>query len=80
MKNNYNPYTVPDGFFEAAQNQALSGFQKRRRAFLYGAAAFVAIALLVVPMFINTSNSNLNGSNEALASMYEYDIFLQVNF
>jgi len=84
MKNNYNPFTVPENFFEAAGNRAVAKYRGRRRAILYGtAAALVAAALICVPMFIRSEDRRVQEAEigvNSLASMYEYDIFLQVNF
>jgi len=84
MMNNYNPYTVPENFFETQVKKALDGYKCRRRIFLYSAAAaIVAVAVICVPMFVNSSGSQARQTEmraNNLASMYEYDIFLQVNF
>jgi len=84
MKNNYNPYTVPENFFENTCEQAITGFRCRRRAIRYGVAAMVvAAALLVIPLFVPTHECQLQETetvSDNLAVMYEYDIFLQVNF
>jgi len=85
MKNNYNPYTVPDSFFETVCNNAVSKARKRRNAIICGFAAMVIAAVVIVtPVFTHISNNNDVLDNElktnTLANMYEYDIFLQVNF
>jgi len=84
MKNNYNPYTVPEHFFENTGKQAVTRFRNRRRAIRYSVAAtLAAAALFITPIFIHTHENRLQeteiDSND-LAGMYEYDIFLQVNF
>jgi len=84
MKNNYNPYTVPENFFENTSSQAITRFRNRRRAIRYGVAAMVlAVALVATPLFVHTHNCRVQETETAsnnLAGMYEYDIFLQVNF
>ena len=84
MKNNYNPYTVPENFFEDTGIQAIKRFRNRRRAIQYSAAAMVvAAALIVTPLFVHTHDSKIKEAEIAsnnLAGMYDYDIFLQVNF
>ena len=84
MKNNYNPYTVPENFFEDTSNQAIKRFRNRRHAMQCGAVAMVvAAALIVTPLVIHTHDNKIQETDVAsnnLAGMYEYDIFLQVNF
>jgi len=84
MKNKYNPYTVPEGFFELCNCEAVSGYRRRRRILRRGfAMAALLVILLAVPAFF--MREPVNGVQEEvytnnLAEMYEYDIFLQVNF
>jgi len=84
MKNNYNPFTVPENFFEDTQRRAVTRFTRRRRALRYGVAAtLVAAAVIVAPLFVQThrcqvQETELVSSN--LAGLYDYDVFLQVNF
>jgi len=83
MKNNYNPYTVPDNFFEQTGERAMKRFRNRRRALFGVAAMTVAAALIITPLFIHTQECRMDQAQTAsndLACMYEYDIFLQVNF
>jgi len=86
MKNNYNPFTVPENFFEDVQTKATSNYKRCRRKLRNSVVALVALAaiVIVVPIFINENISTKSTENEiavnTLASMYEYDIFLQVNF
>lgn len=84
MKNNYNPYTVPENFFVNAQNKAVAGFRRRRRAALLACAGVAAAAVLIaVPQFFHQSGTPVQETDIAannLAQLYEYDIFLQVNF
>lgn len=86
MKNNFNPYTVPENFFENNCRSEIIRYRNRRRAVLCSAAAVVAAALIIAaPSFIGPLFSSKDAvvqdavANE-LAQMYEYDIFLQVNF
>jgi len=85
MKSNYNPYTVPENFFEDTCRRAVNCYRNRRRALLFGAAAVAAAALIVAtPSFIKSVTDQDSCMEETvtnnLAMMYEYDIFLQVNF
>lgn len=84
MKNNYNPYTVPEDFFKNTSELAIARFRNRRRAIQYSFVAIaVAAVLLVTPLFVQTHKCQVQEKELAsnnLASMYEYDIFLQVNF
>jgi len=84
MKNNYNPYTVPESFFENTSKQAMTRFRSRRRALQYSVAAMVvAAAIIVTPFFVQTHECQVQETEAVsnnLAGMYEYDIFLQVNF
>jgi len=83
MKNNYNPYTVPENFFEDSGKQAITRFRNRRRAFRYGVAAMLVAAVIISPFFVHTRECRVQETEVAsnnLAGMYEYDIFLQVNF
>jgi len=84
MKNNFNPYTVPEHFFEETCDKAVSGYRKRNRALRHGIAAAVLAALIIaVPAVVHSISSRTIGAETAannLAKMYEYDIFLQVNF
>jgi len=85
MKKNYNPYTVPDNFFEDTCKLEITSFRKRRRTLMCSAAAVLAAGLIIAtPSFIHkltdaeTDTEYVSGNS--LADMYEYDIFLQVNF
>jgi len=84
MKNNYNPFTVPENFFESAADKAVKKYRGRRHAIHIGLAAMAVACVLVIPMFVNqrvtdtTEHQEMTVTN--LADMYEYDIFLQVNF
>ncbi|GEM_PF-4879501 len=84
MKNKYNPYTVPAGFFDDFRSNAMAGYRNRKRTMQYAVAAVVvAAALVVIPLLVSTSNSDIQGNevvSNNLAGMYEYDIFLQVHF
>jgi len=84
MKNNYNPYTVPENYFENMTEQATARFRNRRRTIRYSIAAMVvAIVLIITPIFIQTRNDQIHEEafvSNNLAEMYEYDVFLQVNF
>ena len=82
MKNNYNPYTVPENFFPDTCNQAMSKCLARKRALGYGATAvLIALLLFAVPAIVrNADNRLMDKEVNTLASMYDYDIFLQVNF
>ena len=82
MKNNYNPYTVPENFFPDTCNQAMSKYLASKRALGYGATAvLIALLLFAVPAIVrNADNRLMDKEVNALASMYDYDIFLQVNF
>lgn len=85
MKNNFNPYTVPENFFENNCRSEILRYRNRRRAVLCSAAAVVAAALIIAaPSFIGLFSSEDAVGRDALtnelARMYEYDIFLQVNF
>lgn len=84
MKNSFNPYTVPENFFEDTNRQAITRFRNRRRAIRYSVAAMVvAAAILVTPLFVHTHECKIQETDSVsnnLAGMYEYDIFLQVNF
>jgi len=88
MKNNYNPYTVPDNFFRNCSDKAVSDYKRRRRTLrrILSATAIVT-ALIVLPLCLKQKDAaqpqrlaeqELPVNN--LAQMYEYDIFLQVNF
>jgi len=86
MKNNYNPYTVPENFFETAGNRVVAKLRRRRCAIRIGfAAVAIAVIIMVMPLFFNlpVKADRLQGREYVvnnLADMYEYDIFLQVNF
>lgn len=85
MKNNYNPYTVPEDFFETTFAQAVAKYRERKRAVRLGIAAMAVAALtLIIPILINNSNEErqleTTIASGNLADLYEYDIFLQVNF
>jgi len=82
MKNNYNPFTVPENFFETTCLDSVSRFRSRRRTILWGAAAAAVVVMLCIPMFVRPEASRLQDTELSanLANMYEYDIFLQVNF
>jgi len=85
MKNNYNPFTVPDNFFEDSCTKAVSSYKKRQRRIRYSITGLcVAFALIVVPLWLGDSASKKAQESEFaennVASVYEYDIFLQVNF
>jgi len=85
MKNNFNPYTVPENFFENICRSEILRYRNRRRAVLCSAAAVVVAALIIAaPSFIGLFSSKDAVVQDAvaneLAQMYEYDIFLQVNF
>lgn len=84
MKNNYNPYTVPEDFFENTGKQAVTKFRNRSRAIQCSVAAMVVVAVLfVTPLFVRTHESRIQETDVVsnnLADMYEYDVFLQVNF
>lgn len=84
MKNNYNPYTVPEHFFEDTCNNAISRRNRRIRTINYSFVATIIAAVLVfVPAYLATSKKQIAEKEIAannLAQMYEYDIFLQVNF
>jgi len=84
MKKNYNPYTVPDGFFEDTCSMEITRYRHRRRTLLCTAAAVLAACLIIAaPSFINEltdTDADEYVSGNSLADMYEYDIFLQVNF
>ena len=86
MKKNYNPYTVPEGFFGESRDRTIGLYDKRARTmkcvFL---SAVVAAVLIVIPLYVK---QGVRGAEEAMqeypvnnpAQMYDYDIFLQVNF
>jgi len=85
MKNNYNPYTVPEDFFETTCDRAVAKYRGRKRAVRLGIAAMAVAALtLIIPILINNSNEErqleTTIASGNLADLYEYDIFLQVNF
>jgi len=85
MKKNYNPYSVPDGFFENTRSLVMTKYRRSRRIFLCSAAAAVAAALILTsPSFIDNSKEQNPVIEEvygnSLADLYEFDIFLQVNF
>jgi len=84
MKNNYNPYVVPEDFFVNTNEQAMRRFRNRRRAIRYGVAAtMMAAALIVTPFFAKSHKYHIYEKeivSNSLADMYEYDVFLQVNF
>jgi len=84
MKNNYNPYTVPENFFENISEQAITRFRNRRRAVRYSVAVMVIAAVLIItPLFVHSHESQMQETefvSNNLAGMYEYDVFLQVNF
>jgi len=84
MKNSNNPYTVPENFFEDISNQTISAYRNKRRAVHCGIAAMVvAAAILIIPVFIRSIDEKAQEQTVVannLADMYEYDIFLQVNF
>jgi len=82
MKNNYNPFTVPENFFETACLDSVARLRSRRRTLLWCAAAATVVVMLCIPMFIRPDATRLQDTELSanLANMYEYDIFLQVNF
>lgn len=84
MKNNNNPYTVPDNFFEQCTEQAIAGYRKRRMSFLRGIALTALLVIILSVPTLLMRDRILSGPEETytnnLAEMYEYDIFLQVNF
>jgi len=84
MNNNYNPYTVPENFFGDTEKRAVTRFRNRRRVIQYSVAAMmVASALIITPLFVHLHECRVQKTevvSNNLAGMYEYDIFLQVNF
>lgn len=84
MKNNYNPYTVPENFFENVSERSIARYRNRRRAIRYSIVATVLAAVLIVtPLFVNTRECRIQETeivSSNLAGLYEYDVFLQVNF
>jgi len=83
MKSNYNPYTVPENFFEDTGRQAMARIRNRRRTLRYSVAAMVVAAALVTPLLVHTGACHVQEAetvSTSLACMYEYDVFLQVNF
>jgi len=85
MKLNYNPYVVPEHFFEKNCDEAILKYKNRSRKIRRGIAAIAVVAVLVaIPLFLNQYGHNpveeMEVVSNNLAEMYEYDIFLQVNF
>lgn len=82
--NRYNPYTVPEGFFEDARKKAWKAHVSRRNIFCGSVAAFALAAILVIlPPLLGGGfkGKSYDAPNvDALAAMYECDLFLQVNF
>ncbi|MCQ2138402.1 MAG: hypothetical protein MJY60_06825 [Bacteroidales bacterium] len=60
----------------------MSKYLARKRALGYGATAvLIALLLFAVPAIVrNADNRLMDKEVNTLASMYDYDIFLQVNF
>jgi len=84
MNNNFNPYSIPEGFFESVCDRAVSKGRFHRRAVLSWSAALVLAALLlVIPVCVRSIDRKAYEKEiveNNLAQMYEYDVFLQVNF
>jgi len=85
MKNNYNPYTVPEDFLETSCKQAVSQYRRRRCTIRLSLSAMAVAALVfALPLFFNHPVPDKQQEKENvennLADLYEYDIFLQVNF
>lgn len=87
MKNSYNPYSVPDVFFETVEGTAVENYSRRRRlirrslvATLAAVAVLVAVPALLRPQTSSGDEMEAEEKVDNLAQMYEYDIFLQVSF
>jgi len=81
MMNNYNPFTVPKNFFEQNCNLAVTKYKRRKRQVICGIAATVAALVLVfVPVFMKETDKKQDLSENSLAELYEYDVFLEINF
>jgi len=81
--NKYNPYSVPDGFFESVRNDALANRARTRRKIGLAAGALVLAGLTIsVPYLFNEAEqepiiAEQTGNN--LNEMYNSDIFLLVS-
>lgn len=82
--NRYNPYTVPEDYFNKFNSEVTSKYRRCRRTFVRSLAmTALLVILLAVPtlMFVDANKSEPEVEYTTnLAEMYEYDIFLQVNF
>jgi len=84
--NRYNPYTVPEGFFENVCQDALKARARHRRniRMAVGAVA-VAVILLVTPFVLNMNSEDeteyvASSYQDQLVDNYENDLFLLVSF
>lgn len=81
--NRYNPYLVPDNFFEDVRKDALTQRSRTRRNIGLAAGAFLTAALIMASPYVfdKTDTDQVIATeqmSDALAEMYSYDIFLQV--
>lgn len=80
--NRNNPFTVPEGFFGEARTNALKGATKVRKLRISIAAAAAALAIvLAIPAIVGSlRRSSVFDTDDALAELYESDIFLHTYF
>lgn len=77
-----NPFTVPEGFFGEARARALEGAAAARKTRLTIAAALAAVAIVIaIPAVLGSrQQSAVVDMDDALAELYESDIFLHTYF
>lgn len=87
MKN--TPYTIPEGFFEKAEANAVaaaSAISRRRKLVAGSAFGCLALALAFLlwqperSVSVNAVASSANYSDEEILETYDYDIFLNNHF
>ena len=77
-----NPFTVPEGFFGQVRTKALEGASAVRKTRLTIAAAVAAVAIVIaIPAVLGSrQQSAVVDMDDALAELYESDIFLHTYF
>ena len=76
-----NPFTVPEGFFGQARTKALEGASAVRKTRLTIAAAVAAVAIVIaIPAVLGSRQQSAVDMDDALAELYESDIFLHTYF
>ena len=86
---NNTPYTVPEGFFEKVESNAVNAASKvsaRRRLAFGFVCTCVVLTLVFIPfrsnekMSADAVASSAEYTDEEILEIYDYDIFLNNNF